>query len=438
MHYWQVAEDEVRFRANFVDEETSVAHFTLTLSCILLACCWLVCVVRVFLFFVLLVCTYRPFHSWVYTRFQALGYKNCHYRYDERSNGPKKSQDMFQNFHVEESDRTIFLCVSSQHVPNICPSVRGTSLVSAWKLKFRPPEGSSKALLKQLHWNYTQECANFFTDLSYYESESVHSKQCHFFSKAVASREKTENLPKSVNEGVEPMDVVWECMFFFLLLCCAHHNDGDSLEWMTSLCIKCYTPKKGEYLVAQTAKPPQTTNKKKLKETQVFPLMWNSETSSQFSVQVWEAIPRVRDSRTLHFHNRQYLKSSVWKSNNPSLQVLTQSTVGVIGVSQQQKPKTHGNLDKRDSDSFHNQHGGYVCWCNLLLQWKLCTNAGCLERWIMQKHANQIHQINFNPAKSSMKLLVKIQPQKHWLVFTKVVQIFKSCKVHGNPSQSSK
>ena len=33
------------------------------------------------------------------------------------------------------------------------------------------------------------------------------------------------------------------------------------------------------------------------------------------------------------------LGARVWKSNNPSLQVLTQSTVGVIGVSQRQKPK---------------------------------------------------------------------------------------------------
>ena len=27
--------------------------------------------------------------------------------------------------------------------------------------------------------------------------------------------------------------------FFFLLLCCAHYDDGDSLGWMTILCIKC-------------------------------------------------------------------------------------------------------------------------------------------------------------------------------------------------------
>ena len=29
--------------------------------------------------------------SWVYLRLQAFRYKDCHYRYDERSNGPKKS-----------------------------------------------------------------------------------------------------------------------------------------------------------------------------------------------------------------------------------------------------------------------------------------------------------------------------------------------------------
>ena len=49
------------------------------------------------------------------------------------------------------------------------------------------------------------------------------------------------------------------------------------------------------------------------------------------------------------------LMSLYWnhESNNPSLQVLTQSTVSVIGVSQQQKPKNKRNLDKRISDSFH-------------------------------------------------------------------------------------
>ena len=55
---------------------------------------------------------------------------------------------------------------------------------------------------------------------------------------------------------------------FFLLRCCAHHDDSDSLGWMTSLCIKCYTPKKGKYLVAQTAnkqqnRPKQQTQKPK-------------------------------------------------------------------------------------------------------------------------------------------------------------------------------
>ena len=38
---------------------------------------------------------------------------------------------------------------------------------------------------------------------------------------------------------------------FFLLLCCAHHDDGDSLGWMTSLCIKAMLKKKREYLVTQ-------------------------------------------------------------------------------------------------------------------------------------------------------------------------------------------
>ena len=74
---------------------------------------------------------------------------------------------------------------------------------------------------------------------------------------------------------------------------------------------------------------------------------------------------------------------TLWKSNNPSLQVLTQSTVGVIGVSQQQKPKTHGNLDKCDSDSFHNQqrriHAGTS---DLLSRRKLWTIAGSLEMWM--------------------------------------------------------
>ena len=40
---------------------------------------------------------------------------------------------------------------------------------------------------------------------------------------------------------------------FFLLLCCAHHDDGDSLGWMTSLCIKSYT-QKGEGIPSDTKK----------------------------------------------------------------------------------------------------------------------------------------------------------------------------------------
>ena len=74
---------------------------------------------------------------------------------------------------------------------------------------------------------------------------------------------------------------------FFLLQRCAHHDDSDSLGWMTSLCIKCYTPKKGEIPSGTNnktnkKKPPQTTNTETKTRTQVFPLMWNSETSSQW------------------------------------------------------------------------------------------------------------------------------------------------------------
>ena len=52
-----------------------------------------------------------------------------------------------------------------------------------------------------------------------------------------------------------------EQLDFFLLLCCAHHNDSDSLGWMTSLCIKCYTPKKGEIPSGKNSK--QTKNRPK-------------------------------------------------------------------------------------------------------------------------------------------------------------------------------
>ena len=54
------------------------------------------------------------------------------------------------------------------------------------------------------------------------------------------------------------------------------------------------------------------------------------------------------------------LQATMWKSNNPSLQVLTQSTVGVIGVSQQQKPKTHKTSTNVTATLFTTQPGGYL------------------------------------------------------------------------------
>ena len=71
------------------------------------------------------------------------------------------------------------------------------------------------------------------------------------------------------------------------------------------------------------------------------------------------------------------------RCENPTtrqLPVLTQTTVSSIGVSQKtHKTQTQGNLDKRGSDSFHNQQGRYECCCNLLLRRKLCTPAGFLR-----------------------------------------------------------
>ena len=63
---------------------------------------------------------------------------------------------------------------------------------------------------------------------------------------------------------------------FFLPPCCAHHNDSDSLGWMTSLCITCYTPKKGEIPSGTNSKNnkqknrPKTNTKNKTR-TQVLP-----------------------------------------------------------------------------------------------------------------------------------------------------------------------
>ena len=53
--------------------------------------CWLVFVGRVFVCVLFCFVPTRPLvDSWVYLRLQAFRYKDCHYRYDERSNGPTK------------------------------------------------------------------------------------------------------------------------------------------------------------------------------------------------------------------------------------------------------------------------------------------------------------------------------------------------------------
>ena len=91
----------------------------------------------------------------------------------------------------------------------------------------------------------------------------------------------------------------------------------------------------------------------------------------------------------------------MWKSNNPSLQVLTQSTVSVIGVSQQQKPKTSETSTNVTATLFHNTtrkvHAGKVnlvtcCYFGssaLLVSWDE-ANASCI------KFTKSIQQITWN------------------------------------------
>ena len=69
------------------------------------------------------------------------------------------------------------------------------------------------------------------------------------------------------------------------------------------------------------------------------------------------------------------------------------------------KPKTQKNLDKRGSDSFHNQQGRYVCY-------ETCCYAGnsaqllVLEKMKTCDHASKIHQIN--PGKTCVKSSEKL------------------------------
>ena len=74
----------------------------------------------------------------------------------------------------------------------------------------------------------------------------------------------------------------------------------------------------------------------------------------------------------------------MWKSNNPSLQVLTQSTVSGIGVSRQQKPKTSETSTNVSATLFHNTtkrvHASSM-WLLITLE-ALCTAGLLRSEWM--------------------------------------------------------
>ena len=127
--------------------------------------------------------------------------------------------------------------------------------------------------------------------------------------------------------------------------------------------------------------------------------------------------------KTSWITTRSYTSSAtMWKSDNPSLQVLTQSTVSGIGVSQQQKPKNKRNLDKRDSDSFpqHNKEGmNSVVTC--------CYVGSSVHLLILRN--NMYSCITSIKSSDTQNLQLEIKPQKHVSAITQSSQIIQTCKV---------
>ena len=116
----------------------------------------------------------------------------------------------------------------------------------------------------------------------------------------------------------------------------------------------------------------------------------------------------------------------MWKSNNPSLQVLTQSTVSGIGVSQQQNPKTSETSTNVSATLFtqHNKDGmNSVVTC--------CYVGSSVHLLILR---NNMHSCMTSIKSSNRqnlleKLQMEIKPQKHVSAITQSSQIIQTCKV---------